>query len=95
MNRALPPPLFFFFSFIYYYVNTYINSKKLLANGIDYMVIAANIIRLDHVDGNIRSTQWKTQHQKRHVKRWFFATAVAGAGKGNFQLLDIAAAVSL
>ena len=29
--------------------------------------------------------------QKQHVKHWFFATMVAGAGKGNFQLPDTAA----
>ena len=28
---------------------------------------------------------------KQHVKHWFFATVVAGAGKGNFQLPDTAA----
>ena len=42
-----------------------------------------------------RSTQWEIQHQKQHVKQhvkhWFFATVVAGAGKGNFQLPDTAA----
>ena len=44
---------------------------------------------------SIRSTQWEIQHQKQHVKQhvkhWFFATVVAGAGKGNFQLPDTAA----
>ena len=40
---------------------------------------------------SIRSTQWEIQHQKQHVKHWFFATVVAGAGKGNFQLPDTAA----
>ena len=44
---------------------------------------------------SIRSTQWEIQHQKEHVKQhvkhWFFATVVAGAGKGNFQLPDTAA----
>ena len=43
---------------------------------------------------SIRSTQWEIQHQKQHVKQhvkhWFFATMVAGAGKGNFQLPDTA-----
>ena len=43
---------------------------------------------------SIRSTQWEIQHQKQHVKQhvkhWFFATVVAGAGKGNFQLPDTA-----
>ena len=40
---------------------------------------------------SIRSTQWEIQHQKQHVKHWIFATVVAGAGKGNFQLPDTAA----
>ena len=47
---------------------------------------------------SIRSTQWEIQHQKQHVKQhvkhWFFATVVAGAGKGNFQLPDTAAVSS-
>ena len=35
--------------------------------------------------------QHQKQHVKQHVKHWFFATVVAGAGKGNFQLPDTAA----
>ena len=43
---------------------------------------------------SMSSTQLEIQHQKQRVKHWFFATRVAGAGKGNFLLLDTAAAVS-
>ena len=39
---------------------------------------------------SIRSTQWEIQHYKQYIKHWFFATRVAGAGKGNFQLPDTA-----